>query len=295
MSVQEMKEAGRSRLLLADLVWLALFLSLWAALIAFWNTWWALLLVPAFAFMLTGFSEMMHQGAHGNLAGRVKWLNNLLGTVAGATVGIDMHAYREFHLQHHRWVNTAQDSERPIYADPRNAAIVAAWQRGRFARLSGFIKSLAMYMRGMLTAFNPNAWYVWAMRIAVPGAIAGIGYCEGLRGEYLVAKVIVCWYLPFFLYFFPDFFLAQSEHYGTQDKPSVEPISYEAQYGLSWNLKLPWPLGFMTFSRNMHAEHHGAPGIHWWYARDQKTGRTFSVFAYLRQWWANGPRVMTML
>lgn len=288
-----MKEAGWVRLLIADMAWLLLFLSLWAALLLLWNTWWAIILVPAFAFMMTGFSEMMHQGAHGNLCGRVRVLNNMLGRIAGAAIGVDMVAYREFHLQHHRLVNTPDDSERPIYADPRNVAIAAGWKdRSCFGKAWGFTKSLAYYMRGMLTSFNPNAWLLWVVRLGIPLAIAGIGYLEGLR-ELIVAKVLVCWYLPFFLYFFPDFFLAQSEHYGTMGKPSAERVAPDEQYQISWNLKLPWPLGFMTFSRNMHAEHHQYPGIHWWYAIDQKAGRTFSVFAYLKQWWADGPRVVS--
>lgn len=291
--IQTMKEAGKIRLLFADMVWLTLFLSVWGALIAFWDTWRAIPLVPLFSVMLLGFSEMMHQGAHGNLCGRVKSLNHALGRVAGAVVGIDMNAYREFHLAHHRLVNTPDDSERPIYADPRNVAIGVSWKnRSAFGCFAGFLLSLGSYMRGMLTAFNPNDWLVWLMRLGVPAIIGSIGYLRGLR-ETIPLLLLVAWYLPFALYFVPDFFLAQSEHYGTMDKPTAERIDNNEQYEISWNLKLLPPLSFMVFSRNLHAEHHGTPGIHWWYARDKMTGRTFPAFAYLRQWWANGPRVMT--
>lgn len=293
MHIQKMKEAGRVRMMIADVFWLSVFVSLWTTLILFWNTWWALLLVPAFGVMLSGLSETMHQGVHGNLCGRVRPLNDLLGKITGAVVGIDFTAYREFHLKHHRLVNTPDDPERPIYSMPAYAAHGVGWKdRSRLSRFGSFLSVLGMFAVAMFSGFNGSAWHVVFMRLAIPSVIGTIGYFEGLR--YLIpVKILVTWLLPFMVLICVDFFLTQSEHYGTQDKPSAERINLDEQYQVSWNLKLPWPLSFMVFRRNLHAEHHGYPGMHWWFGRDQKIGRTLRLTQYLGMWWANGPRVMT--
>lgn len=291
---QAMKKGGAARMFLADLLWLVVFFSVWGGLIAFWNTWWALLLVPVFAVMMAGFSEIMHQGAHTNLCGRVRWLNELVGTLAGAAVNIDMRAYRDFHLKHHKLVNTEDDPERELYA--LFAAKSAGWKARSFAgKVVALFGLLFVHLMTMFFGFNSSKWYVLTMRFAIPLAIAGIGYLEGLPYPLIALKVAVCWILPFLLFIVVDFFMTQSEHHGTESKPrpSGDLVPYPEQYQISWNLAAPWPFGFMVFGRNMHAEHHDYPAIHWWYVRDKKTGRTLPLFTYLRKWWTEGPRVMT--
>lgn len=117
------------------------------------------------------------------------------------------------------------------------------------------------------------------------------GYLEGLL--YLIpVKMIMAWYLPFFLYTFVEFFLTQSEHYGTEEKGGSGFVPLAIQYGVSWNLKLPAIIEFMVARRNLHAEHHLYPGIHWSRASDKKIGRTLPLSDYMRSWWTNGPRTI---
>lgn len=293
VQVQAMKEAGRARLMIADMLWLIVFVSVWGGLIAFWNTWWALALVPAFAVMLAGLSEFMHQGVHKNLCGRVQLFNNFVGTVAAAMVGVDFGIYRDFHLDHHDTVNTPKDPERSfLYTHPGYAAKAGRWkERSWFSRFWSWLG--ATFIFGYLFGFSTHTWLVWVVRLAIPLAIAGIGYVEGLSGLMILAKVGVAWVLPFFIFVFVDFFLAQSEHYGMGDEPSARHVDNKRQYQISWNLWLPWPIPFMLFRRNLHAEHHENPGTHWWFARDKKLNRTLGPIQYLKSWWASGPRVMT--
>lgn len=144
----------------------------------------------------------------------------------------------------------------------------------------------------MLSGFGANAVLVRLMRLAVPLSIASIGFLEGL-GLLIPIKVSIAWYLPYFLFIPFDFFLAQSEHYGTASQASSERIDLAKQYQISWNLGLPAVIALMLMRRNLHAEHHYYPGTHWTFASDKKSGRTFQLTDYLKSWWTNGPRMMT--
>lgn len=58
-----------------------------------------------------GLAILMHEGAHGLLHPKRK-LNNFLGQwLTGAAVGTDLHAYRAYHLTHHRYTQQAEDPD----------------------------------------------------------------------------------------------------------------------------------------------------------------------------------------
>ena len=102
----------------------------------------------------------------------------------------------------------------------------------------------------------------------------------------------MAWYLPFFLFLLIDIFITQSEHYGSAEIHDKNIVKAADQYQISWNLKLPKPVEFMVMGRNLHAEHHENPGLHWSETHDKKTGRTLMMSDYLKSWWEKGPRVM---
>jgi fatty acid desaturase len=58
-----------------------------------------------------GLSILMHDGAHGLLHPNRKW-NNWLGQwPSGAATGSDLHAYRAYHLTHHKYTQQAEDPD----------------------------------------------------------------------------------------------------------------------------------------------------------------------------------------
>jgi fatty acid desaturase len=96
---------------------LAAFGGAWA-----WNYHWALgLLVTPFALAIIGgrqlgLSILMHDGAHGLLHPDRK-TNNWLGQwPSGAATGSDLHAYRAYHLTHHKFTQQPEDPDLSLSA-----------------------------------------------------------------------------------------------------------------------------------------------------------------------------------
>jgi fatty acid desaturase len=99
------------------IVALAAFGGAWA-----WQTHWALgLLATPVALAIIGgrqlgLSILMHDGAHGLLHPDRK-LNNWLGQwPSGAATGSDLHAYRAYHLTHHKFTQQQEDPDLPLSA-----------------------------------------------------------------------------------------------------------------------------------------------------------------------------------
>jgi len=286
------KESSRVGFVIADALWLAGFVGIWTLLIAYWNTWWVLVLVPMFTLMLAGIGELLHQTAHYNLFGRVRLWNDVIGWIAAAMVGIDLKTYRPFHLKHHRAVNTGDDPERAIYSFPEYAEKAEGWKTLSNWNKAKMVFGIASrFSHALVSVLGANAPLVRIMRVTIPSFIVLTGFFEGLF--FLIpAKMIVAWYMPLFLVSFVDLLLTQSRHYGTELKAEARRVPLPEQYEISWNLKLPLIIELMILRRNLHAEHHEYPATHWSIARDKQAGRTLPLAAYLQAWWANGPRVM---
>jgi fatty acid desaturase len=108
-------------------IWLIVHAWLVVALAAFsatwaWNQHWAVgLLVTPVALMIIGGRQLglailMHEGAHGLLHPNRK-LNNFLGQwPSGAATGSDLHAYRAYHLTHHKFTQQPEDPDLSLSA-----------------------------------------------------------------------------------------------------------------------------------------------------------------------------------
>ncbi len=285
-------DSNAATTVIADALWFASFSIIWGLLIALWNTWWAIALVPLFALMLAGMAEVVHQSAHGNLFGRSRMLNTLLGSTAAAVFGVDLRTYRTFHLTHHRVVNTFNDPEHAFYSFPAYVMKANEWKTLSLVRKSTvLVRVVGIFGGSVVSTLGTHAPQVRLMRWGIPLSIALIGLLEGFV-LLVPLMVIVAWYLPFGLFLLIDFFLAQSEHYGTASKEKSRRVTIPEQYEISWNLRLPRVVECMVMGRNLHAEHHEYPAIHWSVARDKHIGRTLPLAVYLKEWWANGPRVL---
>ena len=96
---------------------LATFAGAWA-----WQTHWALgLFATPLALIIIGGRQLglailMHDGAHGLLHPNRK-LNNFLGQwPSGAATGSDLHAYRAYHLTHHKYTQQPEDPDLALSA-----------------------------------------------------------------------------------------------------------------------------------------------------------------------------------
>jgi fatty acid desaturase len=114
LTTQELAEVRRR----SDLMGLALVAHAWAiiaaamALFAAWpNPFTYILAVLLIGSRQLGLAILMHDSAHGALA-RTHWLNEFLGSWAtGDAVAADLHAYRPYHLKHHRYTQQTEDPD----------------------------------------------------------------------------------------------------------------------------------------------------------------------------------------
>ena len=75
------------------------------------NPLWTLLLVPVVGARQLGVSILMHEGAHG-LLHPDRRLNDRVGHwLCGAPIGSDLVAYRNYHLQHHKFTQQPEDPD----------------------------------------------------------------------------------------------------------------------------------------------------------------------------------------
>ncbi|MBL0923489.1 MAG: fatty acid desaturase family protein [Sphingomonadaceae bacterium] len=106
-------------------VWLILHAWSVVALAAFGASWawdknwiFGLVATPVALFIIggrqLGLAILMHEGAHGLLHPNRK-LNNFLGQwPGGAATGSDLHAYRTYHLTHHKFTQQPEDPDLPL-------------------------------------------------------------------------------------------------------------------------------------------------------------------------------------
>lgn len=114
LTTQELSQLRRR----SDVMGVALVAHAWAiiagamALFALWpNPFTFILAVLLIGSRQLGLAILMHDAAHGALA-RTRWLNELLGSwVTGDAIAADLHAYRPYHLKHHRYTQQAEDPD----------------------------------------------------------------------------------------------------------------------------------------------------------------------------------------
>jgi len=132
-----------------------------------------------------GLAILMHDAAHGVLTER-RWLNEWLGQYACSwPLFADMHAYRAYHLKHHRHTQQAADPDLSLSAP--FPITRASFRRKILRDLTGqtmFKQRLAQLRKG-----------VWRLRGA-------IGFNLGFL---LVLTIIGQWYLFFLLWLVPYF------------------------------------------------------------------------------------------
>lgn len=135
-----------------------------------------------------GLAILMHDAAHGVLTER-RWLNEWLGQYACSwPLFADMHAYRAYHLQHHRHTQQAADPDLSLSAP--FPITRASFRRKILRDLTGqtmFKQRLAQFRKG-----------VWRLRGAI-GFNLGFLLVLTMAGQWHLFFLL--WVVPYFTWF----------------------------------------------------------------------------------------------
>lgn len=237
-------------------------------------------------FFFVGLLEMTHQCVHHAFIARYRRINEIVGLIAAALIGINMVTYRYFHLQHHRHTCDQQDPEGHLYADsPRTrwfflvapiahvyvavginrlaAQYVPARKRGEWQRARLVLVSVMMLL-ALVCAWNP-AFFLQA---------------------YLLPLCLFAWF---------DFLFSQAEHYGADIRDADAACNVAS---VSYDVTAPRWLSHLMLNRNLHRVHHVWPRTRWFEAQARQReldaiqpGRVLSFSQFSQRWFTEGPRL----
>ena len=150
-----------------------------------------------------GLAILMHDAAHGVLA-QSRWLNEFLGQyVCAWPLFSDLHAYRSYHLQHHRHTQQAQDPDLSLSAPfPITAA---SFRRKLLRDVTGqttYKQRVAQFRNAFTTKGGSTAAGLRKGFSRLGGAIAinlGLLFVLTLAGYWHLFFLL--WVLPFFIWF----------------------------------------------------------------------------------------------
>lgn len=136
--------------------WAVIIVLAWGA--AYLCTWWAwLLAIVLIGGRQLGLAILMHEGAHG-LLHPDRAVNNWVGQwLTGVPMGTDMHAYRTYHLTHHRYTQQPEDPDLSLSAPFPTSR--ASLMRKVIRDLTGqtFVKQRRAQIAMALQGFGPGA------------------------------------------------------------------------------------------------------------------------------------------
>lgn len=256
-----------------------------------WSNLWLLaplIIVQGLFFM--GLLELLHQAVHHNFITH-RTINEIIGTIAAALIGINLVAYRYFHLAHHRHTCDEKDPEGLLYAQSPSTRWMALGSPIEHAYVALQINRLASrYVPVRKRAEWNRARVVLFSVLAIVSVLAFLA----------PVQFVAIYFLPVCLFAWIDFFFSQAEHYDApvrplKTKPDAEDINKIRK--VSFDIVLPTALSHLMLNRNLHAVHHIWPRTRWFEApvkaaelQNLADGRTLSFGAFLKLWFKGGPR-----
>lgn len=246
---------------------------------------WSLWLLPSIilqSFMLLGLVEAFHQSVHGNLfPGRT--MNLFFGILNGLLLGANFYSYRQLHAKHHMYSNTRNDPEQDFYRGASGrllTLLIVPAIVSRNVQISNGSKHLVPEHQQKKYQLNNIA----VLLVTLLGVALLIIY---------PAEVVRVFLLPLIIFYYVEFFMAQSQHYNT-DYLAIDRPTLDDQLRVSTDIRLPYPIGFLMMFTNYHATHHYAQKTKWYdspkMAKTIEGRREMGYLSFLKTWWRDGRR-----
>ena len=271
--------------LLADLpslLFLALVLGNVIAISLATNPWLLGALTVLQAALVLGCQEAKHLCVHRSFLAGSRVANDAVGMLCAALFGVNFHAYRHFHLQHHRATCTEEDPEGHLYSKSIGSRVIwllapleLGWVAYHINRKAGSLVP-ASHRR------QRNAGLLFVIAFAALMAVLA---------RHDPHTFVYAYVLPMALYSWFDFLLTQAEHYGV---PVVKAGHRRDPGALTADVQLPAWLSWLTLHRSLHRVHHLHPGLRWFAAPAQRVRDGSVPITYrdvVRRWMKEGPRL----
>lgn len=236
-------------------------LALWIPMVVatgslVWLTWDTLWIWPAMflhGVVLVHHFSLQHECCHYTVF-KTRWLNDVVGNICGFIIMLPNRHFRYEHCDHHTYTQ--------LHGDDPELIPLPKGLGGYFWYLSSVpywttkFTELARHCLGRLTPeekrFIPKEEYqtvYWEARIMVLAYLAILAFCFA-SGWW---APVWYWWLPVLLGEPVMRFIRMTEHVG---RPNI----HDARSNTRTN-HVSWPMRFLCWNMNYHAEHHYAPSV----------------------------------
>lgn len=245
---------------------LALVAHAWGIIIALaWGaahigTWWAWgLAIVLIGGRQLGLAILMHEGAHGLLHPH-RAINNWVGQwLTGVPMGTDMHAYRTYHLTHHRYTQQPEDPDLSLSKPfPTSRASMA---RKVLRDLTGqtFVKQrgaqIAMALKGMGPGKKEQSFFIGkvvARFLAAQAVLVALSYATGLG-----ARPYLIWLIALATTFQLYLRIRNIAEHACTTTGSEDPFTHARTTYANWLERA----AVAPYWVNFHSEHHLFMGV----------------------------------
>lgn len=216
-------------------------------------TWW---LVPAMflhGVVLVHHFSLQHECCHYTVF-KTRWVNDLVGNICGFIIMLPNRHFRYEHCDHHTYTQLhGEDPELVPLPDSLSGyfwyiSSVPYW-KAKFTELG---RHIAGHLSEEEKRFVPREEYktvIWEARLMVMGYIAILLLC-----------VVTGWWAPLWYWWIPVLlgepvmrFIRMTEHVG---RPNIRDMKENTRSNL-----VTWPMRFLCWNMNYHAEHHYASSV----------------------------------
>jgi len=199
------------------------------------------------ALIYCGFLNLGHECLHQNFVNNRK-INNLIGKIAFSFLIMNYSLYRDYHMTHHKYLNTDKDTESsPSINTIKDYLIV----------LSGYKFALKNIKKTFMAYFKKYPDYAKSRNylLIYQDSVCVIVFLSVLCliTCYFPQELFFCYWLPAILAYPMVIFFGLPEHYQCAKIPSI--------YSEARTVKSNFLIRFFLWNANYHAEHHLYPSV----------------------------------
>lgn len=234
---------------------------------------------------LVGMLELTHQAVHRRFV-LAPAINEWVGSLAAALIGLNLTAYRHFHLEHHRHTCDESDPEGLLYAG--SPATRWFWLGAPIAHLV-----VDWEINGLASRYVPASRRTEWMKSNGFMALVLVGLL--VWAAFSPRSFLLAYVVPMCLFGWIDFLFSQAEHFAAPVRPVDARINVA---NVTLDVRLPRWLSHLLLNRNLHRVHHVWPRTRWFEAPGflptldaTQPGRVVSLPEFTVRWFRQGPRL----